>query len=137
MRPKVAAAATLDPEMAPKMALATIMAEPRLPGDVAEHLLRAQKQAPHDPGRGVDGPHEHEERDRREGEGIHHIERGPGKIVQGLIHEEEHPEAGHDPHRRRDLDSRGHQEGQPSQEGQGLEFEGHVLTPPRSSPPAA
>ena len=32
IRPKVAAAATLDPEMAPKIALATIMAEARLPG---------------------------------------------------------------------------------------------------------
>jgi hypothetical protein len=111
------------------MALATI--------NVAEHLLGALKEAPYDPGRGVNGPHEDEQGDGGKREGVHHIERRAGKIVQGLVHEEQHPQAGDDTHGRCDLDARRHQQGQAAQERQGLEFEGHVFTPPCSFPPAA
>ena len=45
IRPKVAVAARLEPEMAPKMALATIMAEHRLPGRLP-NIFSAPRKSP-------------------------------------------------------------------------------------------
>jgi hypothetical protein len=103
----VAAAATLEPEIAPKMALATIIAEVRLPGTFPKIFSGAAEEPPDDAGRRIDGAHEDEQGDGREGEGVHDVEGGPGEVVHGLIREKHQPETCHDPHRHRDLDAEG------------------------------